>query len=114
MSEKLNVNYITRMRNKAKFSRGKYRVIAIAFTKNGNFLGISMNSFRNGLSNRKGSGDHAETKLMRKFGKRIDKIYIMRFGARLSPLPIEPCQNCSKVADKYGIKIISLSNEMIV
>ena len=114
MSEKLSLNYITRMRNKAKVSHGKYKIIAIAFSDKGNFLGISMNGFREGLSNRKGAGAHAETKLIRKFGKRIDKIYIMRFGMKLDILPIHPCVNCSKVADKYGIKIISLSNEMLI
>ena len=114
MNDNVCLNYIERMRNKAKLSRGKYRVVAIAFTNRGNFLGISMNGFRMGLSNRKGSGDHAETKLMRKFGKRISKIYIMRFGNELAPLPIHPCANCAKVAEKYGIKIISLSNEHFV
>ena len=114
MNDNSCIAYIQRMKRKAKFSRGKYRVIAIGFTSKGNFLGISMNSFRAGLSNRKGSGDHAETKLMRKFGQRLDKIYIMRFGNELTPLPIDPCENCSKVAEKYGIKIISLSKELFI
>ena len=114
MNDKVCMNYFTRMRNKAKVSHGKYKIIAIAFTNKGNFLGISMNGFREGLSNRKGAGAHAETKLIRKFGKRIDKIYIIRFGMKLDILPIHPCENCAKVAEKYGIKIISLSNEMIV
>ena len=112
MNNKTCINYINRMRNKAKFSRGKYRVIAIAFTVKGNFLGISMNGFRPGLSNRKGSGDHAETKLIRKFGQRIDKIYIMRFGNELTPLPIHPCENCAKTAKKLGIKIICIHEEL--
>ena len=105
--------YINRMANKARVDRGmKYRVIAIAFTKKGNYLGISMNGYRLGLSNSKGSGDHAEMKLIKQFGKKIDKIFIMRFGKSMSVLPIHPCDNCSNVAKKLGIKIISIHEEL--
>ena len=105
--------YIKRMENKARINRGmKYRVIAIAFTKKGNYLGISMNGYRLGLSNSKGSGEHAEMKLIKQFGKKIDKIFIMRFGKSMSVLPIHPCDNCSNVAKKLGIKIISIHEEL--
>lgn len=102
---------IPRMANKLKADRGPtYRICAIAFTKKNNFLGISMNSFndRGGKSGRRGSGKHAEAELIKKFGKRIDKIYILRVGHGIDPLPIHPCENCSKLAAKYDIKIIPL------
>jgi deoxycytidylate deaminase len=30
----------------------------------------------------------------------------------LDPLPIHPCENCAKVAAKYGIKIIPMHEEI--
>lgn len=102
---------IPRMANKLKLDRGPtYRICAIAFSKKNNLLGISMNSFndRGGQSSRKGAGRHAEAELIKKFGLRIDKIYILRVGNSIDPLPIHPCANCAKLAKKYKIKIIPL------
>jgi hypothetical protein len=103
---------IPRMANKLKEDRGlTYRICAVAFTKRNNVLGLAMNSFRDHLSTRKGAGSHAEAKLIKKYGKRIDRIYILRVGNACDPLPIHPCANCSKLAEKYGIRIIPLHEE---
>lgn len=102
---------VPRMANKLRPDRGPtYRICAIAFSKKNNLLGISMNGFndRGGQSARKGAGKHAEAELIKKFGRRIEKIYILRVGNSVDPLPIHPCENCAKLAIKYGIKIIPL------
>jgi hypothetical protein len=70
-----------------------------------------MNGHRPFVSTRRGGGEHAETKLFKKFGRQIDRIYIIRVGKTCDPLPIHPCENCAKVAAKFGIKIIPLHEE---
>ena len=113
MSPNSIISQIPRMANKVRIDRGvKYRIVAIAFTKRNNFLGISMNGFRDFMSDGKGRGDHAEMRLIKQFGKKIDKIYILRVGNSLDPLPIHPCANCAKVAAKMGIRIICLHEEI--
>lgn len=113
MNYNLFLNYVPRMQKKVSEGHGsKFKVVAMAFTKKGNLLGISTNGFREGLSNRRGSGEHAEMKLIKKFGERIDRIYLIRFGRSLLPLPIHSCENCSKVCNKLGIRVISLHEEI--
>jgi hypothetical protein len=113
MTAKALASYIPRMANKIKDNNKslKYKICAIAFSKRNNLLGIEMNGHRPFESVRRGGGDHAETKLIKKFGRRIDRIYIMRVGKTCDALPIHACENCSKVADKYGIKIIPLHEQ---
>lgn len=113
MNDKKLHAFIPRMANKLKLDRGlHYKICAIAFTKRNNFLGIEMNNFRLGLSNRPGAGNHAEANLIKKYGRRIDKIYIMRVGNACDSLPIHPCENCAKLAEKYGIKIIPMHEQI--
>ena len=113
---KLKYDIIPRMKSKVSKNREniKYKIAAIAFTKKGNFIDIKYNSFREGLSNRKGAGLHAERDLIAKYGKMIDTIYILRVGGSHSGniLPIHPCEICAKVANKLGIKIIPLHEEL--
>jgi cytidine deaminase len=88
----------------------KFKVVAVAVTKKGNVLGLSTNGFRLGLSNRKGAGIHAERELIKKYGQKIGKIYIWRYGNNgKNELPIDPCVNCQKIAKKLNIKIISMT-----
>lgn len=113
MSPKTIYSLIPRMANKVRPDRGvRYRIVAIAFSKRNNLLGVAMNGFRDFMSDGKGKGMHAEMKLIKQFGKRIDRIYILRVGNSLDALPIHPCINCSKVANKMGIKIICLHEEI--
>lgn len=112
MSPNSITSHIPRMAKKLKIDRGvTYRIVAIAFTKKNNILGIEMNGFRNFMSNGKGKGLHAEMNLIKKFGKKIDKIYLLRVGNGMDALPIHPCENCAKIAAKMGIKIICLHEE---
>lgn len=111
----LNVltSYVPRMANKLRDDKNlTYKICALAFSKKNNLLGIAMNGHRPFPAVRRGMGLHAETELIKKFGRRIDRIYILRVGNDLDPLPIHPCENCAKVAAKYGIKIIPLHEEI--
>ena len=104
---------IPRMANKLKIDRNlTYRICAVAFSRKNNLLGIQMNGHRFSMSHRRGAGLHAEAELIKKFGRRIDRIYILRVGNAIDPLPIHPCENCAKMAAKYGIKIIPLHEEI--
>jgi hypothetical protein len=104
---------IPRMVNKLREDRNlTYRICAIAFDKKNDFLGMQMNGHRESLSNRRGAGLHAEAELMKRYGKLIDKIYILRVGNSYDALPIHPCENCAKIAAKLGIKIIPLHEEI--
>ena len=100
------------MVRKVREDRGMtYRVVALAFTKNGNFIDIRFNSHRDYLSNRAGAGLHAEQDLIHRYGNRIDSIYILRVGNKGDYLPIHPCKTCARIAAKRGIKIIPLHEE---
>lgn len=90
----------------------KYNIAAFAFTKKGNLLDIRYNNFRNYMSHRKGAGIHAELDLIQKHGNMIDTIYIIRVGMGGDILPIQPCNICSKIAEKMNIKIIPLQEEL--
>lgn len=113
MTLKVLTSWVPRMANKLKADKNlTYKICALAFSKKDNLLGISINGHRAFPAIRRGMGLHAETELIKKFGRRIDKIYILRVGNAMDPLPIHPCENCAKVAAKYGIKIIPLHEEI--
>ena len=82
-----------------------HRVLAIGFNDKNDMIGIKSNGF--GLSNSKGSGKHAERELIKRYGRKISKIVIIRIGRGGAILPIDPCETCLKVANKLGIKIES-------
>ena len=89
-----------------------YHVCALAISSKNELLGICVNNRRLPVIGRRGVGLHAEIKLIRRYGKNISKIYIIRMGGTGNALPIAPCENCSKVAAKYGIKIIPVHEEL--
>lgn len=91
---------------KARKSICRFKVSAVAFDKKGRMLGISYNNPR---ILAKGRGDHAEMKLMARYGDLIHSIVIMRVGKNGALLPIRPCCNCSKRAESLGIKIHSVN-----
>jgi len=89
-----------------------YRIVAAGFSKKGNLLGIETNGWRELPTTRKGTGKHAEAALMKKYGKKLHTIYILRVGNALDILPIHPCEACKNMASKIGIKIIPI-HEML-
>ena len=86
-----------------------YRVIALGFNKKGDYIGMRSNE-RACLDKRgmgRGKGIHAERQLIKKYGKTIRKIVIIRSGRQKDILPIAPCPICQKVIDKLNIKVES-------
>lgn len=95
----------TRVINKAKKSFCKFKVSAVALDGKGDVISYSTNKPR--FSKHHG-GFHAERLLMSKYGSRIKTIIICRVGNGGDLLPIDPCEACQKMADKLGIKILSI------
>jgi hypothetical protein len=95
------------MKNKAvKLNRFlNYKIVAVGFNSKNEFLGIKTNGFGEYKYSRKGTGKHAERELIKKYGRRLSKIVILRIGKSGDVLPIEPCEVCKKVAQKNQIEI---------
>jgi hypothetical protein len=94
---------------KASQSRSKYRISAMAFDKRGEFIGRAFNGLPpDGVEGKPGIGVHAEYKLMMKYGDLIKTIFISRIGHSGEWRPIKPCANCQALADKLGIKLITI------
>lgn len=97
-------------RKKAAQSICGHKICAIGLNRKGDVLGMSTN--KPGFKNKKGCGKHAETELISRYGRNLKTILILRVShAGLNLSPIHACAACQKMADNYGIKIKSLSNE---
>lgn len=94
------------LKKKAKDTPCKFKVSAIGFNTKGEIVIKTSNRPR---FSRFGGGIHAETKIF-KLAKRknIKTILICRVGKTGNILPIDPCNRCKTIADKLGIKIISV------
>jgi cytidine deaminase len=91
---------------KAGQSISKFKISAIAFTKNGNIIASATNRPR---FDREGGGQHAEMAVLEKAGsKNVASIVLCRIGNGGDILPIEPCKRCQKVLDKEGIKVLTV------
>lgn len=79
----------------------RFRVCAVGIDSKNRIISIATNTPR--LPTR---GMHAEERVMhRSPGKLLDRILLLRVGAKGHLLPIDPCPHCQKLADKKGIKI---------
>lgn len=96
---------INKARSKAIKSSCRYKISALGFSRKGDLLGTTNNGHR---FESKGGGLHAEIELIKKYGRKLKTILICRVGNGGDLLPISPCNNCKKVADKLNIKIISV------
>ena len=100
-----------RLKKKAMHSPCTYRISGIAFSKKGNVLGHCTNNhskwqvLEKTPIGRAGTAEHCEKRLIEKFGQRIHTIVICRVGRSGELRPINPCKNCQKLAEKYGIAI---------
>lgn len=109
ISKKNILSLVPRLVHKLSKKRGNtYRIAAAAYTKRGNLLGVETNGWRELCTTRRGTGKHAEAALIKKFGNRIDTIYILRIGRAGDILPIHPCECCQNMADKTGVKIVPI------
>lgn len=100
---------LKRLGKKAAQSKSKYRISAMGFDHRGEFMAQSFNGVpQGGMKVKEGSGVHAEAKLMRKYGALLKTIVISRIGRSGYWLPIEPCEKCQKLAQKLGVKLITI------
>ena len=90
---------------KAAQSNCRYRISAIGISKEGKIVGSSTNRQRFCKLH---GGLHAERLLIAKYSKQLKTIIICRIGNSGNILPIKPCIKCQELANKFGIKIISI------
>ena len=103
---------VDKLISKAEQACSTYKISAMAFNRKGELLGSATNGFRTEhLTPARGTGSHAERKLMARYGDNIKTIIICRIGKTGDLLPINPCAVCQKIADKMGIKIISVKGD---
>ncbi|MFW6272679.1 MAG: hypothetical protein ACOC2U_02730 [bacterium] len=93
---------------KAITSDCRFKVSALGFNAKGDFIGSKTNIRRFEC---KGGGLHAEINLIHEYGAKVRTIVICRVSKSGNLLPIDPCPNCQKVADKLGIKILSIGTD---
>lgn len=107
---------VSLLKEKASRSDCTYKISAIAFDKKGDVLGHMTNKHadwdviekENGIG-RAGTAKHAERLLMQRYQGVVKTIIICRVGHSGDLRPIDPCPACQKVAEKLGVKIISIS-----
>jgi cytidine deaminase len=105
-----NQAVLHRLWKKAKQSPSQYRIACVAMNKKGEVIGYTTNKFRKDEINPViGSGLHAEAFAMaRYYPLGIKTLLIMRIGLSGDILPIDPCEDCQKMAKKLGVKIESV------
>ena len=86
---------------KAASSLCRYKIAAIGFNRKNEIVGISYNTPR---FRRIGGSTHAEINLLKKCGKQLYAVMVIRVGQSGELRPIEPCLNC--LAALQGIKIL--------
>lgn len=90
---------------KVSRSGSRYKVGAVAIDRRGNFLGVAV--CRPRFDHLHG-GEHAEMVALRKWGKRVKSIFLMRTNkTATSLLPIEPCERCQRVLNNLGIQVLN-------
>jgi len=85
---------------KASSSPCRYKIAAIGFNRKNEVIGIAYNTPR---FSREGGSIHAEINLLKKCGKKLYSVMILRIGGSGNILPIDPCENCR--AALQGIRI---------
>ena len=105
-----NKTILNRLHKKAKQSISHYKISCVALNKKGEVIGYTTNKFRkDNITPLIGSGLHAESYCMaRYYPLGIKTLIIMRIGLSGNILPIDPCEDCKKMAQKLGITIQSV------
>jgi cytidine deaminase len=103
----MSPSIIERAMKKAFDSPCHYKISATGFDKKGQVLGVVFNKPR--FSKYKG-GLHAEASIIKRYGQNVKTIMICRVNNTGELLPIEPCEACAKLADKLGIRIVSITD----
>ena len=99
------MNKITELAiKKAKTSICKYKISAIGLNRKFEVIVSKTNRPR---FHREGGSLHAEMMVMRKPGVRY--IIICRVNNSGQVLPIHPCKVCSAIAERHGVKILTIA-----
>jgi len=94
---------------KAQQSSCTHKVSALGFNRKMDCVAKTTNMHR---FNWKGGGVHAERRLMEQHrAKGIKTILICRIGKAGTPLPIDPCPVCARLAQELGIKIVTVPSQ---
>ena len=111
MSGKTEIQIKRLLKEAASRSPGRFRVGGIALNKKGEILGVAHNSFRkdNVVGERKGTGEHCEVRLIRRYRGNIKTLILIRIGNSGDILPIDPCPSCQALCDKYGITVLTIN-----
>ena len=120
MAKTPNISHATinLLKEKASHSSCTYRVAAICFDHKGNLLGHTTNKHADWdvvekeKAGRAGTSKHAERLLISRYSNNIGTIVIARIGHSGQLRKIDPCPACRKAAEKYGIKIVSIGEEL--
>lgn len=113
-ASKIETETVNLLKKKAIKSDCTYKVSAVAFDKKGDVLGHTRNThskwdvLEKDGNGRSGTAIHAERRLMERYGENIKTIMIARVGHSGELRPIHPCKSCKKVAEKLGIRIVSI------
>lgn len=91
----------TRMKNAAlRHNHCRYRVVAVGIDHRGRFISIKTNIPR--LETR---SYHAEERVIYGSPLSLARIVIARYNKRGDRLPIDPCEECRRLAEERGIVI---------
>ena len=82
-----------------------YKICAIGFNRRGEYLGMVTNRPR---FHTKGGGVHAEIQLLRKFGKRVRSILLLRVTKGGKLIRIDPCLTCAKILKDLEIECTTI------
>lgn len=93
---------LDRMRRAStRVSHLRYRVVAAGIDHRGRVISLRTNTPRFPFHR----GWPAEELLIHSSPRSLSTIILARFGRRGDLLPIHPCPQCRKLADKFGVKI---------
>lgn len=77
-----------------------FAVVAVGVDYRNRIISLATNTPR--FHNR---GRHAEERVIHNSPRSLVRILIARYGRRGDLLPIDPCEKCVRLADKFGVKI---------
>ena len=83
-----------------------YRVIAAGIDHRNRIIDIATNT-PSKFNHRTCRSSHAEERLIRRNPQSLSRVVVIRINRQGELLPIDPCNICSKLAEKRKIKIIS-------
>lgn len=103
---KIDTKLVELAKKTADKSSCRYRVSAIGLNRYGKIIATAYNRPR---LNRLGGGLHAELEVIRKGGPAVCSIILCRIGNAGKLRIIHPCEFCSRIVSKLGIKIYTLN-----